>query len=124
MVGPRRWLHRGRSEEENGWRTGLVRVLALVQDELFIRAQKFEEVVQGPRMIVPIVVGGPRPFSRTLGVSGWRQWVPMMRTMFRLHVEAPSEEMRHFRVCPWPEEPEGAPSWAAGVGRDGKEWKG
>jgi hypothetical protein len=29
-------------------------------------------------------------------------------------------EMRHFQVLTYPEEPELAPSWAAGVARDGK----
>jgi hypothetical protein len=29
-----------------------------------------------------------------------------------------SLEVRHFLVVPYPEEPELAPSWAAGVGRD------
>ena len=31
-----------------------------------------------------------------------------------------SLEVRHFRVSPYPEEPELAPCWAAGVARDGK----
>jgi hypothetical protein len=39
-------------------------------------------------MVASIVVVDLRPFSRTLDVSGWRQWIPMMRTVFRLHVEA------------------------------------
>ena len=32
-----------------------------------------------------------------------------------------SLEMRHFRVFTYPEEPELAPSWAAGVARSGKD---
>ena len=31
--------------------------------------------------------------------------------------------MRHFQVFAYPEEPELAPSWAAGVARDGKNEK-
>jgi hypothetical protein len=32
-----------------------------------------------------------------------------------------SLEMRHFQVCPYPEEAELARCWAAGVGRDEKK---
>jgi hypothetical protein len=34
-----------------------------------------------------------------------------------------SLETRHFQVCPYPEEAEPAPSWAAGAGRDERNEK-
>jgi hypothetical protein len=40
LVGVQGWPHRSRSEEENGWWTRLLRVLAPVQDELLIPVQK------------------------------------------------------------------------------------